>query len=266
MNPNKEVLKLIEQQRRILKQYSDMLKPTIQALELLNIPKIEVPEVEIPKINIPKIDFPTFPKIEFPEIIIDYENIEKLANNNSLRGWTLSGEIDTSFYLNEELLDRDQDYIDEYFLNYFESDSQKNLLIMKNSITNSIDDKWKSVVEDCFLLYKTDKYKITIPMLITIIEGEISKIAESNKVGYYLLKDWEEIINPEDKLMFIVTYTLHQFLAGEIFASKNFNDERGTNINRNWVLHGRDNPSLWTRTDVLKLMNIISTLQFVQDK
>lgn len=39
---------------------------------------------------------------------------------------------------------------------------------------------------------------------------------------------------------------------------------RESMINRNWILHGRDNPALWKKADALRLLNVLSTIQFIK--
>lgn len=211
----------------------------------------------ISKIKLPKIDF---------DIDVAYENIEILTRNNSSYGWTAHGQMNALFYLDEDLLDKSQEYIDSQFLDYFESDSRKNLYRVTDEIKEVIDDKWKDVINDCFDLYETEKYRVIIPMLISIIEGEVSEIAESQKVGNRLMEDWEKkILTEEDRMMVIASYSLQEFLSSNMFKYRDFKKERAEVLNRNWVLHGRDNPKLWTRIDALKLINIIATLQFIRN-
>ena len=213
--------------------------------------------------SIPKI---SFPKIEFPEFEIDWERIEAIINHNSSSGWTLTGEMGVSFYLDEDLLQLEQQQIDKLFVEYFESNSNKNYHNTKSVILGEVDEQWKSVLNDCFELFEQDKYRVIIPMLMSIIEGEVSDIANSSKVGAGLLRDWKkQISSEEERMMIIISYSLNKYLASKIFKYKEFHAERGLGINRNWVLHGRDNPENWTKVDALKLINVISTLQFIKN-
>jgi len=180
--------------------------------------------IAISKIRLPKIDF---------DIDTAYENIETLTRNNSSYGWTFSGQINALFYLDEDLLNKGQEYIDSQFLDYFESDSRKNLYRVTDSIREVIDDKWKDVIDDCFDLYETEKYRIIIPMLISIIEGEVSEIAESQRVGSKLMEDWEKKIpTEEDRMMIIASYSLQEYLS-IMFKYRNFNKDRSEMLNRN---------------------------------
>lgn len=213
-----------------------------------------------------------FPKIEFSEIIfptikVDWERIKVLTENNSLHGWTLTGEMDINFYLNEDLLELDQTQLDNSFVSYYETDSNKNFLITKSNILDEIDERWKIVLNDCFELYEAEKYRVIIPLLITIVEGEISDIAMSNKIGNGLLKEWKgKVLSEQEEMLVIICHSLINYLSSKIFVYKEFTKDRGSEINRNWVLHGRDNPNYWTKVDALKLINVISTLRYIKEK
>jgi len=221
--------------------------------------RASIPKIDLSKINLPKIDF--------PELEIDYEKIEALTNHNSSHGWTLTGEMDFNFYLDEDLLRLKQQEIDHIFLEYYESDSKMNYESTKSAIVDEIDGQWKSVLNDCFELYEQDKYQVIIPMLMTVIEGEISNIAKSPQIGKRLLTDWKkQIPSVQERMMIIISYSLNQYLSSKIFIRKEFHEERSSSINRNWVLHGRDNPENWTKVDALKLINAISTLQFIKSR
>lgn len=255
MYQNEDLVKIGKLMQENIRKIKEMVNPYIELRRNI--------ENSISRIAIPKIEFP---KIEFPEIKIDYKKIEALANHNSSYGWTMTGEIDIRFYLDEYLLKLNQQQIDKVFLDYFESDSFANYQSTKSAIITEVDEKWKKVLKDCFELYENDKYQVIIPMLMTVIEGEVSDIAESPKVGGGLLNDWEKkILSDEERLMIIVSYSLNQYLSSKIFVRKEFHEDRAATINRNWVLHGRDNPENWTKIDALKLINVISTLQFIKE-
>lgn len=258
MYPNEAVKKLIEARAQTVRQIERALKPTQDIVKTFkaNVSKIEVPVIEMPKIE--------FPKIKLPKIEIDYKSIEKVVNHNSKHGWTSTGEMHFNYYLDDDLLSMNQEQIDSHFTSYYENEAQKNYHTTKTVILNGINEKWGDVLEDCFELYEEEKYKVIIPMLITIIEGEISNMSRSQKVGNKLLKEWKESIDDKDNMLIIISYSLYEYLRKDMFVYKEFHDERDEMLNRNWVLHGRDNPQFWTKVDVLKLINLLSTIQFVK--
>ncbi|MEH7236228.1 hypothetical protein [Bacillus sp. JJ1562] len=259
MDSYQGLLKILEEHNKRMQKLAQAVSPlkALQKSVTINLPKIEIPKFEIPHIK--------FPKIELPKIKIDYEKIEKLIEHNSSNGWTLTGEMEVNFYLNEDLLQMERKQIDDVFVHYYEVDSKKNYLTAKSCILDEIDERWINVLNDCFELYEAEKYMVIIPLLITIIEGEISNITESNLFGKKLLNEWEaRILSEQEKMLIIVSHSLFKYLSSTMFAYKQFSVERGSEINRNWVLHGRDNPNLWTKVDSLKLINTLATFQFIK--
>lgn len=59
-------------------------------------------------------------------------------------------------------------------------------------------------------------------------------------------------------------YSLITFLQESLFATWRFFDKRLELINRNWILHGRDDPNYWKEVDFLRLINTLSSIQFIK--
>ncbi|MGP7815562.1 hypothetical protein ACTXGU_00210 [Niallia sp. 01092] len=220
---------------------------------------------EFPKIKIPKIELP---RISFPKI--DFEEVRKITANNSKYGWTLTGEMLPRDYLNRELIDMSAEETDAYFYSYYsyedENGNLPNYKDAQKTIIDTIDSRWTSLVEECFKCYELGIFKVAIPNLIAIIEGEISLIANNNLIGARLLNSWKKDVDIEsNKFSAIAMYSVFHFFQESLFLSRNFDEERPEVINRNWILHGRDDPSLWKVEDYFRLINTLSALQFVKD-
>lgn len=156
---------------------------------------------------------PRFPKINLPKIEIDYKKIESVINHNSSNGWTMTGEIDVHFYIDEKLLGYSQEEADRHFFNYYEKNTRENYYRTKDILMEEIDNQWKEVLEDSFSLYEEDRFKVTIPMLISIVEGEISTITQSDKYGQSLFIQWEnQILSEEQKFNLIVAGQVHIYV------------------------------------------------------
>lgn len=214
--------------------------------------------------SIPKFELPKF---DIPKIHIDYKKIRSLTVNNSIYGWTLTGEMDLGVYLNKELLNKGLvlDVKDQYFYDYYKSDNWRNYYETKKIITSKITPKWRGLINDCFESFENDKHQLIIPVLISIIEGEISEITKTHNVGQDLLESLKgEIDTEEDKFDAILIFSLYTFLKEELFRGRNFSYRRRKLINRNWVLHGRDDPKHWKKVDALRLINVLSTIQFAK--
>ncbi|EAR66195.1 hypothetical protein B14911_10687 [Bacillus sp. NRRL B-14911] len=208
------------------------------------------------------------PKFNFPEI--DYKKIRSIIEHNSRSGWTLSGEMGLGDYINEELLSLSQEEVDSYFLAYYKYKNEElkinNYDETKTVILESINSKWDDIIQSCFNCYEIGMYKMAIPNLLMIIEGEISEIADSGLVGGKLLTHWKKDIDTEsDKFDAIGLFSVYVFLREVLFKTREFHKKRLKVINRNWVLHGRDDPIYWKEEDYFRLINTLSSMQFVKE-
>jgi len=207
------------------------------------------------------------PKISIPKINFDYERIEKSINQSAGFGWTLTANTPFKPYLDSYKLEKTLDKYDQYFYELYSANSYAYFKSEKEYILENINHKNKKLLEQCFENFEKDNYEITIPALISAIEGQIAELLSSPKYGFRLLKEWEnKIPNEEKNLSIIIEYSMVQFLKNSLFTSNDFNSERLEILNRNWVMHGRDNPELWKKTDALKLFINLSTLLFINEK
>jgi hypothetical protein len=223
-------------------------------------------------VNLPEFKFPPIelPRIEFPKIEIDYDRIKKIATHNSQFGWTLTGEMGLGNYLNDDLLELSQTEVDEYFLSHYRYKSAENNLDFykdaREAILETVNPKWVELIHDCFKCYDYGMFRVCIPNLLMVIEGEISDISESIKVGKPLISEFKKDFDTEsEQFEAISLYSLVLFLEGSLFKTHWFTNSRLELINRNWVLHGRDDPSLWKEVDYFRLINVLSTLQFIKE-
>lgn len=209
---------------------------------------------------------PIFPKINFklPKFKINYERIERITNHNSSHGWTLTEEFPINFYLDDEYLTLGQIDLDNIFVAYYEADGYKEFKRLIEVLLKGLNVKWKEIITDTYHLYLDGKFRMCVPALITIIEGEISELVESVKIGGKLLGDFENSIEENDKYLAIASYSILFYFQEKLFKGHSFSKERMPMINRNWILHGRDNPEFWGKADALRLLNTLSTIQFLK--
>lgn len=211
--------------------------------------------------DIPTIDLS---KYNFSNFKFDYSEIEKVTQNNSLSGWTMTSEMELNFYLDSDLLKLNQSELDQYFLTFFETNDNKHYLSEKAYILENIRPNWKGVMDDCFQLYENDKYKVIIPLLITIVESEVSDFSNSTNISHGLLRDMKTtIMQIDDDYLIIIAASLNSYLSKRLYG--NYKSTL-TGINRNRVLHGSDDPQRWTKVDALKLINVISSMLFIKEQ
>ncbi|MCP2034160.1 hypothetical protein L1279_001143 [Planomicrobium sp. HSC-17F08] len=249
-------------------------------------PKIEIPSYTLPnidfsifqplRVNVPSLathlnQYATFkiPKIAFPKIEIaeiDYERIETITNDNSKYGWTLTGEMGIGEYLEDDMIGASREEKDAYFYGYYSKKDWECFGHTKSTILAEIEPRWHDLIQDCFDSFENDKYRLVIPTLFTIIEGEMSYVFQSQQGSYNLIQRIEKKAkNEEAKMKQIALYSVVHSMKDQLFGSLDFSENRNDLVNRHRVLHGRDEPSQWRKVDALRLFNVISSLQFIKD-
>ncbi|MCB4341072.1 hypothetical protein ACFVIX_06105 [Bacillus subtilis] len=189
------------------------------------------------------------------------ETSQDVIKYSSNFGWTFNEYMGGVDIINPDILNMDKKQIDAYYMSLFE----EIYVDIKPVILNRVESNHTILLEECFYTIETGKFAVSLPALILIIEGEISTFTESEKVGWRLMDEWEKSLSTNDQmkndsLRAISAYSLVEYLKNALFARQTFNQQRLSDINRNWVYHGRDNSSLWTKTDVYKLLNILTTI------
>lgn len=238
------------------------------ALPVFQSRKIEMPKYSISNFSAPLYKIPkiVMPRVTFPKLKIDYERIETITNDNSNYGWTLTREISIFEYLNDELLNSTLEEKDDYFYNYYSKNDWQHYHLMKESLIESVDAKWLDLMNDCFDSFEQDKYKMVIPILFSIIEGESAFIYRTDMIGGRLITFMKSQVSTEqDQFTKIAIYSLTNCMKKQLFRIHDFNKKRKPVINRNWVSHGRDDPKHWQKVDALRLFNVLSTLQLVKE-
>lgn len=243
----------------------EMLNVAIKAEELGQQIKTIVDEDLLQKVfdgfSTLTIDLP-LPKIDFLDF--DEQRIERIIRHNVSVGWTLTGEMPTNLYLRDEYLKMKHDEIDQIFISFYEQNEYQQLKSLVNTLKDGLSERWSEIFDHSLDLYLEGKFKIAIPALISIIEGELSMILGTQSIGNQLMKQFKSKLDDKLKILTIATYSAYYFLDEHLFTHRNFSDSRLPLLNRNWILHGRDNPENWKKVDVLKLLNTLSTLQFIK--
>ncbi|MDR4225929.1 hypothetical protein FO507_00800 [Bacillus mojavensis] len=194
----------------------------------------------------------------FPET-----EIKKAIDLNTKIGWALTANMDILTY-RKALGLTSPSQVNKLFYEYYTNDDLINLKIEFDEIKTRIPNEFKSLVFQCISCFLRGDWHITIPSLITIVEGLIAKFLKTNKHSSYLLSHWEKKINPkENELTYALSVSLHEYIGNSLFTYKSFKDDRGEGLNRNWILHGRDTPDSWEDVDSIKLFILISALLFI---
>jgi hypothetical protein len=204
---------------------------------------------------------------------INWDELEKgwlnMAEGLAIKGWTtpLNMDVDRMFEL---AAIKKQYKVDKAFIEFYaDKDNFKELkdTLLEHKLLN----EWNGLLKQCLENYEKGNYLIVIPSLFTIIEGFAHKlifprfkISDKTDENISLSRKYETVRSEvlEDSVT-LAYYASAQVFIRMAFKFAGFDKEdarRPFLINRNWVLHGRDNPSLWKRVDALRLFNAISTL------
>lgn len=196
----------------------------------------------------------------------NHEVHAQIINRNTSRGWTMVGEFDLSDYLNEDILLYSDEELDLYYEELFYKENNKLLEETKENILYNIGNHNKKFAEEVFEAFERGLIKVAIPSLILLIEGTMASIARSTDIGGKLKKQLKDHpIKEQADLNDIIFYTAFLFVTDTLYTWDKFDEPRKPIINRNRILHGRDNPDLWTQTDALRLIVVLATLTFFDE-
>ncbi|MGZ9698407.1 hypothetical protein ACVU03_11230 [Bacillus safensis] len=209
-----------------------------------------------------KFDIPNIPEVDLSEF---NDRLDRITRHNTSLGWTLPEEMPMNHYLRGEYLNMKQGEVDQIFVSFYEDNEYHHLKILINALQDGLSEKWKVILEQTLELYLKGNIEIAIPALIAIIEGELSIILGSEKYGKGLLKDFEDKLDNTIQFLTISAFSAYYFFKEHLFKNHDFSDTRLPVLNRNWILHGRDDPSAWKKEDVLKLLNTLSTLKLFKE-
>jgi hypothetical protein len=228
-----------------------------KSISSIQFPVIQIPKIEFPKLNIPKIDFEEF-----------YREFEEECRSNAKHGWALPSGMSFPKYRSIGRAEDNTEVRDMLFKKEFEINDRELYKYEKSFIIENSSEEWRSFYQTCFEAVEQERFILAVPALLVAVEHELSYDFDSDKVGKKLLKDVELALFDStelDEFSHIVGASLISLLSNAIFGRDDFNGDRPPIINRNRVLHGRDNPSNWSIIDVYKLMTVISTVKFLQE-
>lgn len=193
--------------------------------------------------------------IDISNFLIRYEEV--VASLSDL-GWTIPIEM-TPAEVSSLLEFKTIQQMDDFFIEYYESKNLMNFNIMVQDILeSSLLYKWRPLIEDCIESYRDEKFAITIPSLILVVEGVIALLSSSNDIRIIkMCKEKMELheVGSIDRVLWI---SISRFISN-LFTKRKFNEVRLELINRHWILHGRDFTT-WNKSDSLRLFNCLNTL------
>ncbi|WP_217582040.1 hypothetical protein [Lysinibacillus sp. GbtcB16] len=192
---------------------------------------------------------------------IDLQGLEKewkeAAESLARKGWTIPMNMDI-----EEIFElsqiEDKAVIDSSFQTFYSKEKEFQF-IKTNILEHELINGWKELLEQCFENYEKGNYLIVIPNLFIIIEN-ISNILISPRYQKYLNHNKRTSLRTKYKKVqqdidsnsvYIIFYVSVAEFLSEAFAFGDFDNNpiRLPMINRDWVLHGRDDTKNWKQVD-----------------
>jgi hypothetical protein len=176
-------------------------------------------------------------------------------------GWTVPMQMGLRQML-EILEETDADAIDNYFLDFYHSDAALSLRSLRGISRSQLLSRWGALLEQCFENYERGQHLICIPALLTVLEGAIAVPEGAILVNSSQRKAlFEAKIEEGGDLEGTVWESLRIFFDN-LYRNSDFNGARLSNLNRHWILHGRDEPD-WRRADALRLFHTLFTLSSI---
>jgi hypothetical protein len=169
--------------------------------------------------------------------------------------------------------------IDNALYNFFIKDNNYELNMIFDDLQNDPNlSQWKTLLIDCIDVFNKKHYIVTIPALISIIEGLIvSKGFEDSILKYYKPRKDQNTTNitsiskkiynncknkfGKNFIPICVWLSISKFIA-QLYSGGEFSDptKKPKNINRQYILHGRISADTWTENDAIRLFVCIHTL------
>lgn len=203
-----------------------------------------------------------------------FMNMDLLTNRfneacerNTKYGWCMSAHMTIGEYKSIAKEEDSQVTKDRLFVRAFESDNYDLYKRETDYITTTAQEDWQDFYEECFYSINNGKYKAVVPSLVSAIEHELS-YEQSDEIGKRLIRRVQSSLvqtGDTSSIIYAISASVLNLLRNIVFGYRGFTEDRMPLINRNWVLHGRDNPTLWNKKDVYRLITMISALRMLNE-
>lgn len=156
----------------------------------------------------------------------------------------------------------DERAIEEYFINnygdYSSDDFQR---LRRDLLSNQQLTQWHPLLGQCFDAYGRGQYIITVPALISIIEGFLAYSGQVSTSKWRDVKGFIEdtIRNSDEGSLKHIIWTATLKYLDNLFGFSDFAQSPPEKINRHWILHGRDAAD-WAQADALRLIIALYTI------
>jgi hypothetical protein len=178
------------------------------------------------------------------------------------QGWTL--QMRFTLAVLDDLAKLAPEQIDEFFVTFYTEDDFAELRAVREKLARRQSlAQWRELLEECFDSFTEGRHLITIPALLSIIDGVIASagaVVTSRRAELLAActKNAEKL--GAGSLRGELWTSLREFME-KLFETAPFDGTRPALINRHWILHGRDTAAAsWTVADALRLFNALQTI------
>ena len=201
-----------------------------------------------------------FAAIDWDSFVIDNRKAcEQLAQF----GWTLPMQLTPGEVI--DLAREPIDKIDAFFVNHYTAEEFAALRRVRRELLSRPGlSAWWSLLDECFEVFESGKHLITVPALISTIEGVVSYAGNSlhkqNVSGKFLVGICANKAKASSggEIHALMWRSLEIFVEN-LFRNAPFDKSRPITINRHWILHGRDSANS-TVADSLRLFSALETI------
>ena len=200
------------------------------------------------------VTIPDFSKLDLEE------SVRNGFRTMASRGWTVQMSLTPRAL--SELADKTPEEADEFFVAFYEEDDFAELRKIRQELARRPGlARWKALLEECFESFEKGHYLITIPALLSIIEGVVASAGQALTDRQVRLRKIcaENSEKSGSNFMQAEMWTSMALFIEKLFQPAPFDDARPAFMNRHWILHGRDSAP-WTQADALRLFNALQTV------
>jgi len=188
------------------------------------------------------------------------ESMKAAVRTMASRGWTIQMSLTLRDF--DDLAKRTPEEADDFFVTFYSEEDFVRLREVRQELTSrSSLAHWKALLEECFDSFESDRYLVTVPALLSVIEGVIASAGQaltSQRVHLMAICAQNAEKMGGNSIRAEMWNSMKIFLE-KLFGKAPFDGTRPSLINRHWILHGRDAAS-WTRADALRLFNALQTI------
>lgn len=190
-------------------------------------------------------------------------DIRKACEQLAQSGWTLPMQLTPGEAI--DLAREPIDQIDAFFVNHYTAEDFAALrrvrreLLCRPSLST-----WWRLLDECFEVFENGKHLITVPALISTIEGVVSYAGNSLYKQNVSRKFLVGICANKAKAssgggVHALMWRSLEIFVENLFRNAPFDKSRPITINRHWILHGRDSANS-TVADSLRLFSALETI------